>query len=161
MNVNFRKSVQLFVGLWMLRAFCQCEIMRPQMLMQATDKCLIIDFASVFINLFFFDYLKVGARLPTLKTARTSPPRATSIFFRLVLVYMAARNCLEHSQMISQKYVFWNFLKIRDFNSNLEKSLSVHKWPFSPTKQPLNKDAFRKLHTIISNMFVCSGIRFY
>ena len=127
MNVNFPKSVQLFVGLCMLCAFCQCESMRPQMLMQATDKCLIIDFASVFINLFFFDYLKVGARLPTLKTARTSPPRATSIFFRLVLVYMAARNCLEHSQMISPKYVFWNFLKIRDFNSNLEKSLSVHK----------------------------------
>ena len=127
MNVNFPKSVQLFVGLCMLCAFCQCESMRPQMLMQATDKCLIIDFASVFINLFFFDYLKVGAGFPTNKTARTSPPRAASIVQGLEIVSKVKWKCQEHSQMISQKYVFWNFLKIRDFNSNLEKSLSVHK----------------------------------
>jgi len=79
--------------------------------MQATDKCLIIDFASVFINLFFFDYLKVGAGFPTNKTARTSPPRATSIVQGLEIVSKVKWKCQEHSQMISQKYVFLEFFE--------------------------------------------------
>jgi len=80
----------------------------------------------------------VGAGLPTLKIARGSPPRAASIACGLILVYMVGRNCLNHSQVIFQKYFFLIFLKIRDFNSNLEKSLSVHKWPFLPTKTTIS-----------------------